>query len=85
MGKAVVSTRHAGIPDVISHEQNGLLADEYSNTQLKENIKRLLTDSELRHALGEKAGCHIKKLYSVETMTYTLGQIFSGIVTSAGK
>jgi len=85
MGKAVVSTRHAGIPDVIKHEQNGLLADEYSNTQLKENIKRLLTDSELRHALGKKAGCHIKKLYSVETMTYTLGQIFSGIVTSAGK
>lgn len=76
MGKAVVSTRHAGIPDVIEHGKNGLLADEKSNNQLRDNLDKLINNANLRSTLGEAARETILKSYTVDVMKHKLKTVF---------
>jgi glycosyltransferase involved in cell wall biosynthesis len=47
MGVPVVATDTGGIPDLIEHEQTGLLVPPARPSRLAENIIRLLSDSEL--------------------------------------
>jgi colanic acid/amylovoran biosynthesis glycosyltransferase len=63
MGKAVVSIKHAGIPFVIQQGKNGLLAEEYSNEELKQNIEKLIVNPELRKSLGKESEVTIRKSY----------------------
>lgn len=44
----VVSTDVGGIPEIITHEENGLLAAAYDHKQLAEHVLRLSEDPELR-------------------------------------
>ena len=76
MGKAVVSTQHAGIATVIDHGKNGLLAEEYANDELRENIEKLIENHELRNSLGCKAGETIRKDYSVKAMQEKIQNVF---------
>jgi len=79
MGKAVLSTRHAGIPYVIEHGKNGLLADEKSNDQLKHNLEKLIKDANLGSKLGEAARETILQSYTIETMKNKLKTVFKQI------
>ena len=51
----VVSTRSGGMEEVITHRENGLLADVYDHIGLGENLFELLENQHLRILLG-KAG-----------------------------
>lgn len=78
-GKAVVSTIHAGIPDVIQHGENGLLANEYANNELKDCIEKLITNPDLRKKLGENAKSTIEKKYTNRVMQEKINRIFEEI------
>jgi glycosyltransferase involved in cell wall biosynthesis len=54
-GLSIVASSVAGIPLVISSEENGLLVPEKDTVALAEAIIRLLGSPELRHALGRTA------------------------------
>lgn len=43
-GCAVVATRHAGIPEIVTHEENGLLVDELDLEGFADSMSRLLAD-----------------------------------------
>lgn len=43
----VVATNAGGIPEIVKHEETGLLAGVSDSTQLAENVMRLLEDEEL--------------------------------------
>lgn len=79
MGKPVVSTRHAGIPYVIEHGKNGLLADERDNLQLKDAIETLINDAELRKKLGVEAGKTILQSYSLDGMKEKIKKVFKDL------
>lgn len=79
LGKAVVSTRHAGIPYVIEHGKNGLLADEKANEELRRNIKILIESPEKRNALGEAARNTITNTYTLDIMRKKLLSVFENI------
>lgn len=55
MQLAVISTLHAGIPDAITDNVNGLLIDEKDNIGLTTAIEKLISDEGLRKRLGEAA------------------------------
>ncbi len=76
MGRAVVSTRHAGIPYVIEHGKNGLLADEKSNEQLQKNIEVLINNPQLRSELGKQARNTIQASYSIKIMKEKIRTVF---------
>ena len=62
----VVSTRHSGIPEVITDGENGLLVPPEAIPPLVEAIARLLDDATLRKKLGSKGRETIMESFSVE-------------------
>lgn len=64
-GRAVVASRAAGIPEVLSDDVNGLLVPPQDPDALRAALARLLADSALRRRLGEAARSH-----AVEHLTW---------------
>jgi len=83
LSKPVVSTIHAGIPDVIQHRQNGLLANEYANDELKACIEQLIHNAALRKRLGLEGKATVDKHYTNLVIQEKINRIFEGI--SNGK
>ncbi len=54
-GLPLVASGIAGIPDVIQHEENGLLVPEKDSRALSAALGRLAGDPELRQSLGQSA------------------------------
>ncbi len=52
-GLAVVSTRHAGIPDAVVHGETGLLVEERDSNAMADAIITLVRDPERRKAMAE--------------------------------
>jgi glycosyltransferase involved in cell wall biosynthesis len=65
-GLPVISTRHAGIPDVVIEGQTGLLVDERDVQGMADAMLRLAQDTELARALGNAARRHIEAHFSKE-------------------
>jgi glycosyltransferase involved in cell wall biosynthesis len=79
---AIVASRVGGVPDIVHHNENGLLISPGSPEQLQQAILRLCDDRELRRRMGE-AGFRIARDYTASAMcekylkiyTQTLGQL----------
>jgi len=65
-GLPVVSTRHAGIADVVIENETGLLVDEQDVKGMTENMVRLAQDPELAGRLGRAARQRIANSFSEE-------------------
>jgi glycosyltransferase involved in cell wall biosynthesis len=63
-GSAVIGTPAGGIPEVVRHEETGLLAHEGDPVDLAHQINRLLTDDSLRHRLTGAGKEHVLRTYS---------------------
>lgn len=69
MGKAVIGTNVDGTPEMIQHEQDGLLVDtEPLESNLEAAMTRLCLDGELRKKLQANAISSIYNRYNVETL-----------------
>jgi colanic acid/amylovoran biosynthesis glycosyltransferase len=75
----VVSTRHAGIPEVVLHEETGLLVAESDNEALKAALIRLIQSENLRNKLSHQAFLKVKHKFSLTQMHYKLKKLFSHI------
>lgn len=71
-GSAVVGTPAGGIPEVVRHEQTGLLAREADASDLATQLQRLLTDVSLRDRLTRAGKEHALQAYSPDS---TIGRI----------
>jgi glycosyltransferase involved in cell wall biosynthesis len=65
MGKCVVATRSAGLPDILAHGRTGLIADP-TPKGLRAQIERALADTSLRAELGAAARSSVRKSCSLE-------------------
>jgi glycosyltransferase involved in cell wall biosynthesis len=65
-GLPVVSTRHAGIPDVVRHGETGFLCEEHDVEMMAEYLLQLATDSSLADRLGLAARDHALVHYSID-------------------
>ena len=63
---AVISTFHAGIPDVVISEKTGFLVQETDILGMKEAMKRVLKDKELARKLGVNGRKRIKENFTME-------------------
>jgi glycosyltransferase involved in cell wall biosynthesis len=64
-GVPVVTTRIAGIPSLVAHEQNGLLVEEPSAAQVAAAIARLVADRTLRRRLIAR-GYETARVYTLQ-------------------
>jgi colanic acid/amylovoran biosynthesis glycosyltransferase len=78
-GLPVVSTRHGGIPEVITHGTQGLLVDEYDVAGMAQSMAELLAaPPEKRKAMGEAGRARIEEAYSMDRYMADLRQAVAG-------
>ena len=65
-GLPIVSTRHAGIPDVVEENETGFLVDEYDVEGMAEHMRRFGEDPELAGRIGNAARQHVAENFSME-------------------
>lgn len=74
-GLPVVSTKHAGIPDVIQHNETGLLCEEHDVNAMSENMLNLLDDIELSKNLGQQGRKNILQNFSLQKHISSLNSV----------
>jgi glycosyltransferase involved in cell wall biosynthesis len=79
-GLAVVSTRHAGIPDVVIDGQTGLLVDERDAAGMAEGIASLIADPALAGRMGRAAREHISAEFAIERRLSQLWSIIEAAI-----
>lgn len=81
-GLPVLSTRHSGIPELIEHEQSGLLVDEKNYMQLADAILRLSRNPELREQLALNGRKTIEQKFNANKQNSRLIEMYSQLLSS---
>jgi glycosyltransferase involved in cell wall biosynthesis len=76
MGRAVLSTRHAGIPLAIENEVSGVLVEERDTDSLAQQMIRLYHNKELRQAMGKAARAKVENQFTMKRMHENLRNIY---------
>lgn len=79
-GLPVVSTRHAGIPDVVIEGETGFLVDENDESSMAEHMLQLARDPSLAGHMGSAARMHIRKNFSKEQRLGNLWTIIDSCI-----
>ena len=66
-GLPVVASKSGGITEIITHEENGLLAEERNSLELANHINRLLQDKEFCEKILQNMK-HTVELYDYEAV-----------------
>ena len=78
-GLPVISTFHAGIPDVILDGKSGLLIEEHDVDAMAEKMIKILEDKELAIQLGKNGQNHIKDNFTLEHHLEVLNTVISRV------
>ena len=78
-GSAVVGTAAGGIPEVVVHEQTGLIARDGDPADLATQIQRLLTDAPLRERLIRAGKEHVLRTYAPEPAIDRFLEIYDAV------
>ena len=79
VGAPVLSTKVAGIPRLLIHEDNGLLVEPGRVEDIAESIKRMLHDDALRRSLGENATRTIVERFSFDARMKKVVDVYRSI------
>ena len=76
MGMAVVATNHGGMAELIKHNDNGILVEEFDYKSMSAEMIRLVREEDLRNRIGANA----KKSIRENELIYSSLQKFSSII-----
>src|SRR5688572_28066450 len=79
-GKPVVATTVGGIPEVVVHDETGLLVPPRDPPAMAAAIVRLLADSGLRQQMGEAGLARVRTHFSAETMVQNTLRVYQQVV-----
>lgn len=80
MAKPVVAIDNGGTPEVVSHEDTGLLAPPWDVETIADHILRLLRDRELRVKMGRAGRERALNMFSAERMARDAGRVYERIL-----
>jgi len=75
-GLPCIATRHAGIPESITHMESGILVDESDPVSIAEWLQRLAGDRVLRTLIGKKGAQAIREKFDLATQIDKLERIY---------
>ena len=78
-GNAIVSTRCGGIPELVQHQQTGLLAEPGNVKELADCLLQLLRDRGLIKQLGRNAQDFAKTHLSAERMSAEIERVYRSV------
>jgi colanic acid/amylovoran biosynthesis glycosyltransferase len=81
-GVPVVSTRHAGIPEIVIPNVTGLLVPERDAGALADALRLLLVDRALWESIHETATNHMETRFDLKMQTALLENIYTGITAT---
>jgi glycosyltransferase involved in cell wall biosynthesis len=84
-GSAVVGTAAGGIPEVVLHEQTGLIARESDPLDLADQLQRLLLDVPLRERLTQAGKDHVLRTYSPDSAIARFLDIYDAVANHQSK
>ncbi len=76
LGKPVIATRVAGIPELVSDGENGLLFTPSGWAELAEKIARLTSDAALRDRLGVAGKARVASEFDIRQSAASLHRLF---------
>lgn len=79
-GLPVAVTAVDGIPEVVMHEQTGLLAPPGQPVSLANNIIRLLRDRSLAQRLGQKGQAWVQDRFTATAMVTRIDQLYQQLL-----
>lgn len=82
-GIPIVSTIHAGIPDVILHNETGLLCHEGDVEQMASNMLKLLDEPQLAKKMGAKGKKRILHHFNMSRHIKILQQTLESAISNA--
>jgi glycosyltransferase involved in cell wall biosynthesis len=77
-GRAVVASRVGGIPELVGHHEEALLARPGDPSDLAESLMALLADAGLRARLAEAARRRAESRFTLERMTDEYERLYAG-------
>ena len=75
-GKAIVSTRCGGIPELLQHQKTGLLAEPGNVKELADCLLQLVRDRRLVKQLGSSAQDFARTHFTVEKMAAEIERVY---------
>jgi len=78
-GLPVISTKHAGIPDVVIHGETGLLCEEGNYIEMSQHMIRIASSPELATYLGRKASERIQTHFTMDRYIQQLWTIIQSV------
>ncbi len=83
-GLPVVSTVHAGIPDVVAHGERGLLSAEYDTAAMAAHLVQLIDHPELAASMGNKGRAYVEAHHRVEDRVGALQVLLEQVAAHTG-
>jgi len=75
-GLPVIATRITGVPELVQHEENGILVSPANVVELIEGMTRLLKDKEFRTRLGNNATRTIVQRFNIDVNALKVKKCF---------
>ncbi len=85
VGLPTISTFEGGIPDIIEHNETGLLLEKGDILALSENIKRLILNQELRVQMGKRAHDKYMKQFTMVQFEFRMTEILKNVSNGGGS
>ena len=79
-GKPVVGYKHGGICEMVKDGYNGLLAEVNNPNDLAAKIDIILSDDELRKAMGERSRQRLLEKFSYDSYVKNFSETYEGLV-----
>jgi glycosyltransferase involved in cell wall biosynthesis len=83
LGKPIVASNVGGIPDLVTHNHNGLLFPPANVAGLADSMNVLLHDPEKRAKMGEK-GKDVAADFGVEAMVQKVERLYAEVLSALG-
>jgi len=79
-GLPVIATNAGGTTEVIQHKENGILVPAFDINAVRDNIKQLIENKNIREVLGRNAKITIKEKFRLEVMLNSYIKIYNDLV-----
>jgi colanic acid/amylovoran biosynthesis glycosyltransferase len=79
-GLPVVSTDHAGIPELVQHGASGFLVAEKNVDALVEKLAILIQEPQLRYSMGRTGRNFVEEHYNIETLNDRLVEVYQQLL-----
>lgn len=83
MARPIVATRVGGLPEVVAHQQTGLLVEEGDSATLAEAIAFLLQHPEVATQMGQAARSRAQQMFGLERLVEAYDALYQRLAQGA--